>query len=222
MKLLIIRHATPDYKNKTIKPIGHKEAEALGQKMGKIGLTKIYASPMGRAQHTMQYTSDETGLPCETQEWMQELVHWKLPDGSWPWKIHTDEVFDQQNFYDYKNWYQSPRYEGGDLEAKFGTLMQNSDDFLKALGYERTGSKYKCLVPNDEVIAIFCHAGFGAAWISHILGIPFSMVAMGLPMSPSAVSYIEFKGEEGEEIYPKCLRFGDTSHLDHSSMSYID
>ncbi|WP_105615543.1 histidine phosphatase family protein [Vallitalea okinawensis] len=222
MKLLIIRHATPDYKNKTIKPRGHLEAQALAAKLSKIGIDKIYASPMGRAQHTMQYTSDATGVPCTTQEWMQELVDWRLPDRQWPWKVHSDMVFDEAGFKDYANWYDSPIYQGVDIKGKFLNLKEKSDEFLFSLGYRREGNRFACVNPSDENIAVFCHAGFGSAWAAHLLNIPFSMIATCFPMRPTGVTYIEFKGNQGDTIYPNCLRFGDTSHIDHTDLSYID
>lgn len=222
MKLLVIRHATPDYKNKTIKPQGHEEAKALAIKLKKIGVDRIYASPMGRAQHTMQYTSDQLGIACITEDWMQELVNWRLPDGQWPWKIHSQDVFDKRNFMDYKEWYNSPVYKGANIPEKFKSLERYSVDFFLRRGYKRVDGLYQCIEPNHDTIAVFCHAGFGAAWISHILGIPFSMIATAFSMSPTAVTYIEFSGEKDEVIHPKCLRFGDTSHLDHTELSYVD
>src|SRR3569833_1782620 len=73
MRLYIIRHADPDYPNNTITAAGHLEAAALAERLATEGLTHIYASPLGRAVHTMRYTADKIGLPHTIEEWTQEL-----------------------------------------------------------------------------------------------------------------------------------------------------
>jgi probable phosphoglycerate mutase len=45
MRLLIIRHAEPDYKNNTITPAGHQEARALAQHLRVLGWTRYTARP---------------------------------------------------------------------------------------------------------------------------------------------------------------------------------
>lgn len=223
MKLMIIRHATPDYKNKTIMPVGHEESKALAIKLKEIGIDRIFVSPMGRAQHTMQYTSDATGVTPKTQDWMQELVDWQLPNHpiKWPWNIHSDEVFEGSQFYDYANWFRSPIYQEADIESKYDELRHQANIFLEELGYQREGSGYVCVAPKDEHITIFCHAGFGSVLVSYLLNIPFPMITTGFPMKPTSVTYISFKGEKGDFIHPTCLRFGDTSHLDCTELSYL-
>ena len=58
MRLYIIRHADPDYPNRTITDKGHLEAQALAKRLASQGLDRIYSSPLGRAIHTAQYTAD--------------------------------------------------------------------------------------------------------------------------------------------------------------------
>lgn len=45
MILYIIRHADPDYAHNTITPLGKEEALALGQRMSRVKLDRIYTSP---------------------------------------------------------------------------------------------------------------------------------------------------------------------------------
>lgn len=40
MRLYIIRHGDPDYANDTITPAGHREAQALAQRMAAQGLDR--------------------------------------------------------------------------------------------------------------------------------------------------------------------------------------
>ena len=51
MLVYIVRHAEPDYSIDSLTPAGHSEAQALAGRMGKIGLTHLYASglPVSRS-----------------------------------------------------------------------------------------------------------------------------------------------------------------------------
>ena len=69
MQLYIIRHADPDYSIDDLTDIGHQEAAALGKRMASIGLDKLYASSLGRAQTTASYIAKETGIAVDTQAW---------------------------------------------------------------------------------------------------------------------------------------------------------
>lgn len=82
MRILIIRHADPEYHGDTLTEHGHKEAAALATRLcrpkeaGQGLLTKIYTSPMGRAKDTAGYTERESGLKAEVLEWTRELTYW--------------------------------------------------------------------------------------------------------------------------------------------------
>ena len=56
-------------------------------------------------------------------------------------------------------------------------IHNESFEFLKALGYEhiRNSGKYKIIKPNNERIALFAHQGFGLAFLSTILDIPYPL-----------------------------------------------
>ena len=52
MKLILIRHADPDYPNDTLTPKGHEQAKLLGKAMEGTQIDAPFVSPMGRAQLT--------------------------------------------------------------------------------------------------------------------------------------------------------------------------
>src|SRR5688572_26201527 len=95
MRLFIVRHADPDYPNNTITPAGHLEARALAERFKKLGLDRIYASPLGRAVHTMQYTADALNMTGSIEEWTAELGHCRVK-GSWGeycvWDVPGEEI----------------------------------------------------------------------------------------------------------------------------------
>ena len=53
MKIMIIRHAEPDYDNHTLTAQGFKERDALGQFYKDYKFKNIYVSPLNRALFTL-------------------------------------------------------------------------------------------------------------------------------------------------------------------------
>ena len=92
MRLYIIRHADPDYPNNTITEAGHAEARALAQRLAGEGLTRLYSSPLGRAQDTAAYTAEATGLQLSIEPWTSELKALRMPagplEGGMLWDAH--------------------------------------------------------------------------------------------------------------------------------------
>ncbi|KAK4538698.1 hypothetical protein CDCA_CDCA19G4723 [Cyanidium caldarium] len=82
MRLLIIRHADPEYADDSITAAGRAQAEALADRLrqahrqARPRIAHIYSSPMGRARITAQITADALGLPVEVEAWTRELTHW--------------------------------------------------------------------------------------------------------------------------------------------------
>ncbi|MDF2926076.1 MAG: phosphoglycerate mutase [Paenibacillaceae bacterium] len=216
MRLYIIRHADPDYPNNTITAAGHLEAEALAKRLSAHGLDRIYASPMGRALDTMGYTARALGMTHEVEEWTQELSL-KLEDTPYGRLSHWDlpgEVIrcgECQPTHD--NWHTTPYYEGTESKDTFERMKMHSDEFLKRQGFERIGGKYRILRRSEDKVAVFCHGGFGLTWLAHLLEIPLTLVWAGFWMPPSSVTTILFDERSEEWATPRCIGFGDVSHL---------
>lgn len=74
MILYIIRHADPDYAHNTITPLGKEEALALGQRMSRVKLDRIYTSPLGRAIDTARPTMLALGMENTVLDWTAESM----------------------------------------------------------------------------------------------------------------------------------------------------
>ena len=61
MRLLLIRHADPDYANDALTEKGHERARLLAERLAYVAIDAIYASPMGRARLTADYTTRRRG-----------------------------------------------------------------------------------------------------------------------------------------------------------------
>ena len=73
MLLYIIRHGDPDYVTDSLTQLGLLQAEAVGARLAKAGIDKVFSSSMGRAMQTAAPTCRLLGLECIPQDWAREL-----------------------------------------------------------------------------------------------------------------------------------------------------
>ena len=217
MRLYIIRHADPDYPNNTITPAGHLEAKALGERMKKLGLDRIYASPLGRAIHTMEYSAKALGLPHKIEEWTAELGECRVEIEPWGnfcvWDTPGEMIRAKQPYVTAENWHTHELFVNPLFKKTFDDVQANSDAFLKRHGFERHDGRYKILRPNREKIAVFCHGGFGLWWLAHLLEIPLPLMWSGFHLPPSSVTTVLFDERSKHWAVPRCVGVGDVSHL---------
>ncbi len=217
MRIYIIRHAEPDYPNNTITPAGHLEAAALAKRLAKIGLDRIYVSPLGRALHTMQYTVDALKMPYTIEPWTIELEGCNVDLPQWGrtalWNVPGEVIRAAPPYPTWDNWRQTDCLAGAPLPASVEKLRENSDHFMARHGYEREGGRYRVARSNAERIAVFCHGGFGLAWLAHLLELPLSLIWTGFWLAPSSVTTVSMDERSKQWAVPRCLALGDVSHL---------
>jgi len=217
MRLFIIRHADPDYPNNTITPAGHLEARALAERLAKLGLDRIYSSPLGRAVDTARYTADAFGLTPVIQPWTAELSWAHIEqDGlgkSMPWDVHGHTVRRWKEEPTAANWHTLPPLDRPEFREGFARIRSDSDAFLAALGYRHEDGVYRVERGSREKIAVFCHGGFGLTWLAHLLQIPPPLMWAGFFLPPSSVTTVLLDERGGGVAVPRCLGVGDISHL---------
>jgi len=220
MLLYIIRHGDPDYANDTLTPKGKLQADSLAKRLAVHGIDKVYSSPLGRARLTAQPTCDLLGLECHIEPWTSENLAWEhfstvFPDGArkWVFSQQTTVLKNDKTVYLGERWYEAEGLKMIDAKKGYEMLVENSDKFLKKLGYEREGSVYKIIEPNNDRVAVFCHEGFGLTWMSHLLMIPPHIFWTSFAITHSGFSVFEFKNNPDGYTTPKCLCLSDTSHL---------
>jgi probable phosphoglycerate mutase len=94
-------------------------------------------------------------------------------------------------------------------------------DFLERLGYKEENGIYKIIKPNDEKVALFCHAAFSRAWLSVLLHIPINIMWASFSYTHTGVTVLEFKNNENGYTAPQCLCFSDMSHLYAAGLDLI-
>lgn len=215
MRIFLIRHADPDYPNNTITPAGHLEARALAPRMQRLGLDRIYCSPLGRAIDTARYTADAVGIEPVILPWTAELSWARIEQegygNSVVWDLHGHLIHLRE--YAREGWHEAAPFDHTDFREGFAHIRQESDDFLAGLGYRRNGGAYEVVEGNRLRVAIFCHGGFGLTWLAHLLNIPVPLVWAGFFLPPSSVTTILFDERSGGLATPRCLGVGDISHL---------
>ena len=73
MRILLIRHAEPDYSVDSLTEKGFREAELLSERLVKEPIDDFYVSPLGRAQDTIRPTLQKLHRTAETLPWLAEF-----------------------------------------------------------------------------------------------------------------------------------------------------
>lgn len=218
MRLFIIRHADPDYPNNTITPAGHTEAKALAHRLQRLGLDRIYTSPLGRAIDTCRYTAQALGIEPTVLEWTQELdlppIEQEVLGKGVLWDMHGHTIRALSKEINTTNWHEFEPFNHPLCVQRIRELADHSDAFLKELGFERQGQVYRTLRPdNREKVAVFCHGGFGLAWLSHLLDISPPQMWGSFFLPTSSVTTILFDERIPGVATPRALGVGDIGHL---------
>lgn len=209
MELYIIRHGDPDYENDTLTMHGWEQAKELAQRMEALYPDRIYSSPLGRAKATAQPTCESLGKQYNIEEWTAESMDYmQYPD------IADSKVLNtgwKANFSD--GLYDFMDFSTVERSSFLDDMIKSSDEFLARHGYKRNGLLYRVNRPNDEKIALFCHGGFGGAWISHLLLLPPAMGRMLFALDTTSVTKFLFENTPNGVTFPRCIYLNDTSHL---------
>ena len=218
MRIYLIRHASPDYRDDTLTEEGHNQARMLAMRLKAEEINKLYSSPLGRALDTARYASNELGLPITIEEWIKEID--LTVEDTWGVTYPAQNVsgciirgtLPLPNHYD---WYTRPPFNGKDMTDLHNYIKSNSDKFLGKFGHVRQDSVYRIVKACDDKIAVFGHHGSGLAWLSHLLEIPLSLMWSGFFIAFSSVTVIEFDEQSPGYTTPRCTLLGDISHFYH-------
>lgn len=219
MLLYIIRHGDPDYTTDTLTERGILQAEAVGKRIFSSGITRIFSSPMGRAKMTAEPAARLLGLNPEIEDWTKEIEYelkTPYPDGIMKSITRLqNSTFREDGGINlsYERAYEAHGISQSRMNDAIKLIEENGNRFLEKLGYKYEGENYRIINPNEDRVALFCHAAFARAWISVLLRIPLNLMWAGFGYTHTGVTVIEFKNYENGITAPKCLCYSDTSHL---------
>lgn len=237
MRVLLIRHADPEYVTDNLTWQGRREAAALARYLASDDCesrpTLLYTSPKGRAKATARFTSRALRLDAEVEEWTKELSHWpRLSGGEGPAAMKGARPGEGGlALWDTAGEEESVRAAAatGSAETQFadvpalapiaehyGELRACSDMFLARHGYVRDESgvaRYRIVQRNRDVLALFAHGGFGLTWLAILTGLPLMQVYTSFYLPPSSITTILFDERSSDWACPRILEVGALPHL---------
>ncbi len=216
MRILIIRHAEPDYEHDTLTQKGFREAEMLAERLKGRVIDDIYSSPLPRALLTAEPTAHALGKEVHVLDWLHEFKgRLTLPSGERhiAWNIPPRLWTDMPEIYRTDSWKDAEMYASLNAPEQYDFVTGELDALLARYGCKRKNQIYLCEKNPDITVAIFCHFALGMVLISHLTGISPVLLwqTMFLPTS-SVTEFVTEERVEGEVIF-KCLQMGDTAHL---------
>lgn len=227
MLLYIIRHGDPDYKTDTLTERGWTQAEAVAKRMADSKINVVYSSPLGRAKQTAEPTCRLLGLPCNIEEWTHEVHSERLttyPDGKPKSVTLLQNTLLRENGeidVPFERTFETKALRESQMESAYTYIRDSGREFLERLGYKEENGVYRIIKPNEDRVALFCHAVFTRTWLSHLLHIPMHIMWSSFAPTHSGVTVIHFKNNEDGFTAPKCLCFSDMSHLYSEKLDMI-
>lgn len=217
MKVLIVRHADPDYSVDSLTEKGWKEAECLAKRLSKLRVKEYYVSPLGRAKDTASLTLEKVNRTATECEWLREFEgHIIRPDTGaenivWDWLPQDWTV--QEQYYRRDLWYLTETMQAGQVQKEYEWVVKSFDALLAKHGYQREHEYYRAIKANNDTIILFCHFGVECVLLSHLLNISPMVLWHGFCAAPSSVTTIYTEERRKGIASFRVSSFGDISHL---------
>ncbi len=226
MLLYIVRHGDPDYKTDSLTPLGRRQAEAVGRRIMRARVDRIYASTMGRALETARPAAELLKKEIVPLDWAREIRGDVVQaDGSkislalYP-AAFTRNAANMNIGYD--DSLKADGFRDSGLEEGYHKVIDGARGFLAECGYVEENGIFRVERHNDERVALFCHGNMGRTLLSYLLHIPVHIMWSSFMMSHTAVSVVKFVEYDNGYAVPRCIQFADLSHLaeDGQTLAY--
>ena len=234
MRLLLIRHADPDYSIDSLTPEGWKEAEALAAYSPNLKIDTCYVSPLGRARDTASLPLKKLGKTAQVRQWLEEFPavvdvenseHLKqafsrqhmTADGKYAkrivWDMYPSYYAAHPEYWDAEKWRESETARMSDLVLTYDRVVRSFDELLAEHGYVREGRLYRAEHASHETVALFCHFGVSCVLLSHLMNVsPFVLWHM-LCLQPSSVTELVTEERQQGTAAFRALQIGSVAHL---------
>ena len=235
MLFFYVRHGDPVYDPDQLTPLGRRQAEALAKRLARYGLDAIYVSSSTRAQQTVQPTCELLKKQPTVLDWTNEAHAWRemtLRDekGRLTWGFVTPQVQDLFTSKEIQRlageWYRHPFFQENTIGQGFLRIRGETRKLMESLGFSWDDEKgqYRNLnyrkdknaytIPEIEGkrVALFAHHGFGMAFLSSVLDIPYPYVCEKMNLGHSGLTVILFP-ENREYVIPQMMTLGNDGHL---------
>lgn len=217
MKLIMIRHADPDYVKDSLTEKGWKEAEFLSDRIAKMDVKAFYVSPLGRAKDTASLTLKKMNREAKVLPWLREfqapVVDEETGVKRIPWDFLPSDWTKVKEYYDKDLWHTSKVMQSGNVSEEASLVATGLDELLMDHGYQHEGNLFRAIKPNNDTIVLFCHFGVECVILGHLLGISPMVLWHGFCAAPSSVTTLITEERREGIAYFRMSAFGDVSHL---------
>ncbi len=223
-----VRHGEPIYDPDSLTEQGHRQAEALAKRFALEGLDEIYASTSMRARMTAEPTCKLLGREMTLLDWANEGHAFHdfsvdIGNGERRWIFHRKEYIQKLMSAEVRalgyDWHKHPCFAGERFSEGVARIDRETDAFFKELGFEhdRENACYRSLQmraegQEEKRVALFAHEGFGKAFLSSLMDLPYPYVATRCELSFTTVTVFHFD-DRADAAPPRLLQWANDSHL---------
>lgn len=216
LKIIIIRHAEPDYSVDSLTEKGFKEVIHLTERLEGMNVKKIYCSPLGRAKATIEPFAKKAGKSIEILPWLREFpgkLFSNTEKENICWDIMPSFLGSKDKLSDCYEWEKEFPFNTGNAGEKYRYVVNELYNLLEELGYKKQESLFRVDNNNEDVIVFCCHFALGMVLISALTEIAPPLLWQGFFLAPSSISCISTEEREKGFVAFRCEYIGDTSHL---------
>lgn len=220
MRILLIRHAEPDYSIDSLTPKGRVEAELLSRRLIRYNILDFYVSPLGRARDTAAYTLEKLHREAEVLPWLQEF-RGRFPDPETgrmriAWDLKPRVWSDYPGVFDIRTWVDNPVYDQGNVREIWRETTEGADALMARYGFRKDGPVWRGKKNAENTIALFCHFGISMAFLAYLMDISPMILWHRTLTFPSSVTEVVTEERVPGEVSFRMTRLGDISHLETS------
>lgn len=219
LRILLIRHAEPDYSVDSLTPKGRIEAELLSRRLDHYEISDFYVSPLGRARATAEYTLSRLGREAEILPWLAEFRgSYSDPETgvrrtvAWDVKPRIWSSF--PGITDVRTWYNAPAFSNGNVREVWEETVNGIDSLLSRYGFVKDGPVWKSSNNGNYTIALFCHFGIAMAVLGYLTDISPMVLWHRTLCLPSSVTEIVTEERIPGEVSFRMTKLGDLTHLE--------
>ncbi len=216
MKLIIVRHADPDYQIDSLTSHGFYEAKSVAKRLAMINVKSVYVSPLGRAQATAEEYFKLSGKRGKTLDFLREF-NYSVEDDSFgklnqPWDFMPAYFAKNKNLLT-ADWIKQDFIVKAGIDKKYEYVARGIDEVLYKHGYVHEDGVLKAVAPNDDSVLMFCHFGVECMILSHLFGVSPMIFSQNFCVLPSGVTLLVTEERQQGIASLRCLYMGDISHL---------
>lgn len=217
MKIILIRHAEPDYENNTLTEKGFKEAKLLGEYYKDFKIDALYSSPLNRAYFTAlalnKYHNLDIKIVEEFKEFSYRIKVDYLEEEKNTWDFLPFELSKEKDLFSLDNYLDHKWLKSNDIKTKYQEVINKFDEILKEHGYEYIDRYFKVNKGNKDTVVIVCHHGLMSLLLSHLLNIPYVIIAQSMLCLPTGVTTLVSEERREGIAQFRMLGYSDTTHL---------